>query len=156
MGSLLLVLAFLIPAHASGWQKKPASEFQLPTPERVGAFLHPVIFASSEVQVEPLRRSLANVKQKLVVRWGVHVFEVGEAVYSCKSATDCEFEDFIRVATYEFCEVKNQTVTCTGLLAGNGGAIENNSPNIHDTFDVEPTRGGGEFDEPTLSEESIR
>ena len=149
-------------AVAAGWQQKPAASFALPTPEKIGVFQHPVIFASSDVQVEQLRRSLANVKQKLVVRWGVHVFEVGEAVYTCTTVADCEFEDFIRLATYERCEVKRNTVNCTGLLSGNGGAVENNSPHIHDTFNVEPQRGDSDFDGlpssdgPTSSEEYTR
>lgn len=150
-----------VPAEAASWQQKPASMFALPTPEKVGVFQHPVIYASSEVAVEQVRRSQANVKQKLVVQWGLHVFEIVEALYTCTTVADCEYEDFNRIATYELCEVKRGTVTCTGRLAGNDGTVENDSPRIHDTFDVEPERGGSDFDVPerngpTSSEEYTR
>lgn len=119
----------------------PAEAFALPVPEKVGSFQHPVIYASTEVRVQKVSRSLSKVLQRLVVQWGLHVFEVGDAVYECTTVADCEYVDFIRRATYESCKVKDDKVTCSKKLSGDDGPSGDSAdPTVRDTFNVEPER----------------
>ncbi len=59
---------------------------------------------------------------KLVVRWGVHVYEVVKATYACKK-NECVLADYTRLATYESCKVKNDKVACSKKISGNSNEV---------------------------------
>ena len=144
---VLLSLALVNVAAAATWKSRSAQDFQLPTPKRVGTFHHPVIHASQSVRVQKQSRSLSLVRQELIVQWGLHVFERGDALYECtvrSGRTKCEYVDFIRVATYESCFVVGTKALCSLTLSDDSeSARDSDDPAIHDTFDVEPGREGG-------------
>lgn len=141
--TLILTCANFASAEKREGQQAPAEAFALPVPERVGVFQHPVIYVSTEVRVQKVSRKVSKVLQRLVVQWGLHVFEVGDAVYECTTVADCEFVDFLRRATYELCEVKDHKVSCSKKISGdNGPGGDSTDPTIHDTFNVEPERSG--------------
>lgn len=117
-------------ARARG-KKALAETYNLPTPKRLTLFKHPVIYASADVYAKRVG-SKTVVRQSLIIKWGLHVFEVAEGLYQCagtvQTGFDCEWVDHTRVATYSSCDVsgvpRGEKPKCVGLISGNSGPTE--------------------------------
>jgi hypothetical protein len=132
---VLLTLASFIagPAGAVGLQGKKAlaEAYDLPVPKKLTTFKHPVVYASPDVYTKRVDGKTI-VRQTLIIKWGLHVFEVVEGIYQCagKATTGfkCEWVDHTRVATYSSCNVDalsdGEKPKCTGLVSGNSGPTE--------------------------------
>ena len=83
-----------------------------------------VIFQSKNVKKV---KNTNIVKGKLVVKWGVHVYEVVAGYYKCDSNNTCRLTDYDRVATYELCTVKRNTVKCSKKISGSNSDIASDS-----------------------------
>jgi hypothetical protein len=121
------------PANADGLRGKKASAeaYDLPVPKKLTTFKHPVVYASPDVYTKRVDGKTV-VRQTLIIKWGVHVFEVAEGIYQCTvTATtrfQCEWVDHTRIATYSSCNVDKlsdgEKPKCTGLISGNSGPTE--------------------------------
>lgn len=121
------------PADAAGLRGKKAlaEAFDLPIPKKLTTFKHPVVYASPDVYTKRVNGKII-VRQLLIIKWGLHVFEVADGIYQCTgSATtrlQCEWVDHTRVATYSSCNVDSiangEKPKCTGLISGNSGPAE--------------------------------
>lgn len=133
--SILTTLIYLAAgaAYAAG-QANPAgtkalaANFDLPVPKHLTGFKHPVIYASADVYAKQVAGKTI-VRQVLIIKWGLHVFEVAEGLYQCEGSAatrfNCEWVDHERVATFSSCVVKSKgKPKCTGLRSTNSGPTE--------------------------------
>lgn len=119
-------------AASSRGKKTLAEAYDLPVPAKLTAFKHPVIYASPEVYAKRVNGKTV-VRQTLIIKWGIHVYEVAEGLYQCEGTAtkgyQCEWVDHDRLATYSSCDVSEVDAgakpKCTGLIAGNSGPSEN-------------------------------
>lgn len=150
--SLLLVLAAgLKPestqAAGARGRKALAESYALPTPKRLTTFKHPVIYASPDVYVKRVAGKTV-VRQTLIIKWGLHVFEVAEGLYQCTGTAatghSCEWVDHTRVATFSSCDISGVASgvkpTCVGKLSGNSGPTEDIAFDSAPDSTSEPTR----------------
>lgn len=165
MTSILIVLVGLIGGTAESAsprsRKALADTYDLPVPKRLTAFQHPVIYSSPDVLVKHVGAKTI-VRQTLIIKWGLHVFEVAEGIYQCTGTAtagfDCEWVDHTRIATYSLCDVTDvangKKPKCTGLISGNSGPTED----IDAGWDPELERGTSndlsEFPERTYDPEN--
>jgi hypothetical protein len=89
------------------------ASIQLKKVTTLGAFNHPVIYQSQMVTKMDRARSVNGL---LIVKWGLHVFEVVDGTYQCNKNKVCTLTDYRRVATYESCKKSKAKVVCSGLL----------------------------------------
>lgn len=148
MTSILILVAGVLTGTAEAASPRStralAETFNLPVPKRLSAFKHPVIYASPDVLVKYVGAK-AVVRQTLIIKWGLHVFEVAEGIYQCTGSTtkgfDCEWVDHSRIATYSSCDVagvaNGEKPKCSGLISGNSGPTED----IDAGWDPELERG---------------
>lgn len=154
----LTVLATLFAASSF------AAEYRVQKVKVLGPMKNTVIFQSTDLK----KVKKSNVlKGKLVVQWGLHVYEVVNGLYACNAQNVCKLSDFERVASFEKCEVKNKTkVVCSKRLAGSTGSRDaevtiqdgpdysNDDYRRERRFDDEqaefPVRVPGEFDDVVI------
>ncbi|WPU63226.1 hypothetical protein [Peredibacter starrii] len=132
----------------------------------LGPMNHKVIFQSQTLKPVKNTNYLAG---KLVVQWGVHVYEVVKGFYTCNRNYSCRLVDYKRVASYEKCIVKNGNVSCRKRIDGGGyssgssyddrGVSENpdavedefgrrdSHRDSYDNYSEFPARVGGEYDD---------
>jgi hypothetical protein len=93
-----------------------SAEYRIQKVKVLGPMKHKVIFQS--IDLKKIKRS--NVlKGKLVIQWGVHVFELVNGLYSCDKRNLCKLSDYERLATFEKCTVKGgKKVECRKRLNG--------------------------------------
>lgn len=123
-------------------RKALAESYDLPTPKRLTVFRHPVIYASPEVYTKKVSGKLI-IRQTLIIKWGLHVFELAEGLYQCAGTRanghSCEWVDHSRIATYANCDVsgvsKGEKPNCSGKISGNSGPIED----IREDIQVDPS-----------------
>lgn len=133
------------PATASSGRgrKALAESFDLPTPKRLTTFNHPVIYSSPDVYVKRVGGKTI-VRQTLIIKWGLHVFEVAEGLYQCTGAAskgyDCEWVDHTRIANFSSCDFREAKPKCVGKLSGNSGPNENIDIDWAPDSATEPTR----------------
>lgn len=129
-------------ASARG-RKALAESFELPTPKRLTTFNHPVIYSSPDVYAKRVGGKTI-VRQTLIIKWGLHVFEVAEGLYQCTGAAsegyDCEWVDHTRIATFSSCDIRGAKPKCVGKLAGNSGPTEDIDIDWAPDSTNEPTR----------------
>lgn len=133
--SVLCSMVSMIPGTAAAASPRSttalAETFDLPVPRRLTSFQHPVIYASPDVLVKYIGAKTI-IRQTLIIKWGLHVFEVAEGIYQCTgnvaAGFDCEWVDHTRVATYSLCDVsgiaRGEKPKCTGQITGNSGPTE--------------------------------
>lgn len=92
-----------------------ASELKLQKVKFLGAMKNKVIFQSTDVKA--VKKSNI-VRGKIVAQWGADVFEVATAFYTCNTKSFCKFVEFERLAMYESCVVKKNSVSCSKKIAG--------------------------------------
>jgi len=148
MTSILILLTGLVAGTAEGaasrGKKALAEIYNLPVPKNLTTFKHPVIYASSDVYIKRVGDKTV-VRQTMIIKWGLHVFEVAEGIYNCAGTAadgfDCEWVDHIRVATYLLCDVTDgangKKPKCSGQISGNSGPTED----IDTGWDPELERG---------------
>ena len=107
--TLILLSTFLVSFNLFADE----ASFQLKKVTKLGAFNHPVIYQSQMVTKIDRSRS---VKGLLIVKWGLHVYEVVDGTYLCNKNKVCSLSDYRRVATYESCKKNKNKVICTGIL----------------------------------------
>lgn len=138
-----------------------AAEYRIQKVKTLGPMKHKVIFQSADLK----KLKKTNVlKGKLVVQWGLHVYEVVSGLYACNRNNFCKLTDYQRVMTYEKCTVKSKLkVECRKKLSGdssggsreeivvqdgpdsvNDGAVRERFDNTYNDF---PVRISGEFDD---------
>ena len=107
--SVILVSLVMISTAFAG------EKLTLTKVKTLGVMKNEVIFQSKNVKKV---KGTNVVKGKLVVQWGLHVYEVVTGFYTCNTKNICRLTDYERVATFEKCVVKNQSVKCTKKIAG--------------------------------------
>lgn len=139
-----------------------AAEYRIQKVKTLGPMKHKVIFQSADLK----KIKKTNVlKGKLVVQWGLHVYEVVNGLYACNKNLLCKLTDYERVATFEKCVVKNKTkVECRKRLDGGSASssteiVINESPDTvydeynrgprtnYDETSEFPVRVNGEYDD---------
>ena len=93
-----------------------ASDLKIQKVKTIGDLKHKVIFQSKDLKV--LDNSNV-VYGKIVAAWGVNVFEVANAYYTCNEQLACKFTKVKNVAMYESCIVKNKKAVCRNKISGN-------------------------------------
>lgn len=93
-----------------------AADVKIQKVKTIGALKHKVIFQSKDVKA--LKNSNV-VYGKVVAAWGVHVFEVANAYYTCNEQLACKLAEVKHVAMYESCTVKNNKAVCRNKISGN-------------------------------------
>lgn len=135
------------------------SEYRVQRVKTLGPMKNKVIFQST--QLKKVKNS--NVlKGKLVLQWGLHVYEVVTGLYACNKNNICKLTDFERVTTFEKCEVKRNQVKCRKKISGDTSTsssteiiIYENPDDVSDEYDRArrdedadfPARVDGEFDD---------
>lgn len=114
-----------------------SAEYRVQKVKHLGIMKNKVIFQGQDLQ--KIKRT--NVlKGKLVVQWGLHVFEVVNGLYACNKNNSCKLTDFERVATFKSCVVKSKTkVECRKKISGDS------SPSQEITVQDDPDRVSDEF-----------
>lgn len=130
--SILVLILGVLTAPADGatgrGTKSLAEDYNLPVPKRLTSFQHPVIYASPDVYTKRVGGKTI-VRQTLIIKWGLHVFEVAEGIYQCTGTTlagfTCEWVDHTRLGTYSICDVTDVVSgakpKCSGQISGNSG-----------------------------------
>lgn len=109
-----------------------AAEIKLVKVKELGLMRHKVIYQST--QYSKIKNTNA-VTAKLVARWGVHVFEVVNGLYSCNARNVCSLSDYERIATYESCIVKADKVKCSKKIGGGSSDSTSNDSSISENPD---------------------
>lgn len=125
-GTVPLVTTNANAASTQG-HKGLAATYDLPVPKRLTPFLHPVIYASPDVNVKQVAGKTV-IRQILIIKWGLHVFEVVEGLYQCTGSPatsyTCEWVDHTRLVSYSSCDVSSSKPKCIGKISGNSGPME--------------------------------
>lgn len=115
-----------------------AAELKIQKVKTIGDLEHKVLFQSSDVK----RVNKSNiVKGKIMAAWGLHVYEVADAFYTCSAKNVCKFSDYQTVAMFESCTVKNKTGICFDKISG-GSDLSNSRDFI---MTENPDSVGAEF-----------
>jgi hypothetical protein len=114
MNKVMNVLLALLVMSAS--VSALAENFRVQRVKTLGPMKHKVIFQGKDLRKV---KGTNLLKGKIVARWGVHVYEVASAFYTCNTKNYCRFSAYERVATFEKCEVVNKNkVQCRYRIAG--------------------------------------
>ncbi len=111
-----VLLSFLVSSNLFASD----GNYQLKKVSNLGAFNHTVVYQSKIVTKTDRSR---QVKGLLIVKWGLHVYEVVEGKYLCNKSKMCELIDYSRVATYESCKINKKKVVCSGLLTQSDSSV---------------------------------
>lgn len=107
-----LLIGLLALAVAASTQ---AAELKIQKVKTIGELNHKVIFQSTDVK--SVGKSNV-VKGKIVAAWGVHVYEVANAYYTCNTKNVCKLAEVETVGMYESCTVKNNKAVCSKKISG--------------------------------------
>lgn len=114
-----------------------AADLKLQKVKTIGALKHKVIFQSKDVKA--LKNSNV-VYGKVVAAWGLHVYEVANAYYTCNEQLACKLSEVKNVAMYESCTVKNNKAVCKNKISG-----DSSSSNSGDVVVENPDAVGSEY-----------
>lgn len=92
-----------------------AAELKIQKVKTIGDFNHKVLFQSSDVK---LVKKSNIVTGKIVAQWGVHVYEVAEAFYTCSAKNVCKLSSYSTIGMYESCKVKAKKAVCFNKISG--------------------------------------
>ncbi len=92
-----------------------AADVKIQKVKTIGALKHKVIFQSKDVKA--IKNSNV-VYGKVVAAWGLHVYEVANAYYTCNEQLVCKLSEVKNVAMYESCTVKNNKAVCKNKISG--------------------------------------
>lgn len=123
MKTMMNVLFALLLMSLSG--RTLAENFRVQRVKTLGPMKHEVIFQGKDLRKV---KGTNLLRGKIVARWGVHVYEVATAFYTCSSKNYCRFSDYERVATFEKCEVlSKKKVECRRRIAGDTYSSDDSS-----------------------------
>lgn len=92
-----------------------AAELKIQKVKAIGDFGHKVVFQSTDVK---LVKKSNMVTGKIVAQWGLHVYEVANAYYTCSAKKFCKLSSYETVGMYESCSVKNKKAVCFNKISG--------------------------------------
>lgn len=92
-----------------------AAELKIQKVKTIGDFGHKVVFQSTDVK---LVKKSNIVTGKIVAQWGLHVYEVADAYYTCSAKNLCKLSSYSTVGMYESCSVKNKKAVCFNKISG--------------------------------------
>ncbi len=92
-----------------------AAEVKIQKVKTIGEFGHKVVFQSTDVKLVKKSNMLSG---KIVAQWGLHVYEVANAYYTCSAKNVCKLASYETVGMYESCTVKNKKAVCTNKISG--------------------------------------
>ena len=92
-----------------------AAELKIQKVKTIGVFNHKVLFQSADVK---LVKKSNIVTGKIVAQWGVHVYEVADAFYSCSAKNVCKLSSYTTVGMFESCQVKTKKAVCFNKISG--------------------------------------
>lgn len=96
-----------------------AADVKIQKVKTIGALKHKVIFQSKDVKA--IKNSNV-VYGKVVAAWGLYVYEVANAYYTCNEQLVCKLSEVKNVAMYESCTVKNNKAVCKNKISGDSTA----------------------------------
>jgi hypothetical protein len=124
-----------------------AADLKIQKVKTIGDLKHKVIFQSKDLKV--LENSNV-VYGKIVAAWGVNVYEVANAFYTCNEQLVCKFTKVKNVAMYESCTVKNNKAVCKNKISGNtyqdSGDVITENPDAVGTEFGDRDSSYGEYD----------
>lgn len=110
------ILLFSLFAAVSGF-----ANVSIPKVKTVGPMNHKVIYASSKFKLKQ-NGTHKQAFVKMIARWGVHVYEVGVAEFSCTSAGKCRYDNWTSLAFYQNCTVQANQAACRHRIKADGSA----------------------------------
>lgn len=143
-----------------------AQAYRVQKVKTLGVMQTGVIYQGTQLYTDKGTDFLTGI---MVLKWGVHVYEVVKAYYACDSNLDCKFTQYDRLASFEKCEVihKQDLAVCWVRLFGDTSTtapdvvIDDRPDAVDDSYYVDsyktyryddrypefPARIGGEFDD---------
>ena len=103
---LFLILAIPLTSQAQ----------KLPVPKTLGPAKTPVYFVSKNTRVVKKTPDASFIETRVILRWGVHVYESGILTYKCKKSR-CELVSYTYVASYESCKRQKDNVQCSKKIS---------------------------------------
>ncbi|EQC48216.1 hypothetical protein M899_2801 [Bacteriovorax sp. BSW11_IV] len=135
-----------------------AADFKFETVTKVGPLKNQVFFESTDYKFLDENADSLKVERFMISKWGVHVYQVGKAIYNCNITTlECSFSEFVRERGYELCTIEEGAPKCVKPLSAPSyeGQDNNNSTGAWyewELDDGQSTWYGDEF--PTRDEGS--
>lgn len=92
-----------------------AAELKIQRVKTLGDLGHKVVFQSTDVKL--VKKS--NIATgKIVAAWGLHVYEVANAYYTCSAKNVCKLSSYETVGMYESCKVQSKKAVCFDKISG--------------------------------------